>query len=168
MNGRNGRNLEWLNPALLAAAFCVIVCGVLAGRSGAIIAASLLAAVPLIAVVAALGGPAARARAAEPDTDPDGWQSFREIAAELGWATVSRRHFDTRPRQMLQRVAAAALEDRAGVDFHEPRDRDRAIALIGPDLWPLLDPLRPPSADSHAPGLDPATVDRLLTRLESL
>lgn len=159
---------RWLVPAVLAAGFGVVVCAVLAGRSGAIIAAGLVAAVPLLAVLAALGRPEPRSRSSESETDPDGWQSFRQISAELGWATVSRRHFDTRPRQMLQRVAAAALEDRAGVDFHDPRDRDRAIALIGPDLWPLLDPQRPASSDSHAPGLDPRTVDRLLTRLESL
>ena len=161
-------NLKWLVPAVLAAGFGVVVCSVLAGRSGVIISLSLLAAVPLIAVIASLGQPAARTRSAAPETDPDGWQTFRQISAELGWASVSRRHFDAHPRQMLQRVAAAALEDRAGVDFHDPRDRDRAIALIGPDLWPLLDPQRPASSDSHAPGLDPATVDRLLTRLESM
>lgn len=161
-------NLRWLNPVLLAAGWCVVVCSVLAGRSGAILAVSLLAAVPLLVVLVTLGSPRAPARVPEPSSDPDGWQSFREIAVELGWASVSRRHFDGHPRRMLQRVAAAALEDRAGVDFHDPRDRDRAIALIGADLWPLVDPQRPPSTDSHAAGLDPATVDRLLTRLESL
>lgn len=161
-------NLKWLVPVMLAAGFGVVVCSVLAGRSGAAISVSLLAAVPLIAVTASLDKPAARTRSAEPETDPDGWQTFRQISAELGWAAVSRRHFDAHPRQILQRVAAAALEDRAGVDFHDPRDRDRAIALIGPDLWPLLDPQRPASSDSHAPGLDPATVDRLLTRLENM
>jgi hypothetical protein len=157
----------WAVPALVLG-FSVIAGSVLAGVSGALIALSFAAAVPLVVLELSLG--AASRRPALPDraTPRDGWHSFRSISRELGWAKVSKRHFDSAPRRMLQRVAAAALDSRAGIDFYADRDRDRAMELIGADLWPLLDPRREPSADTNAPGLDPATIDRLLTRLEQL
>jgi hypothetical protein len=160
--------LRWLVLPVLASAFGVIAATVLAGRPGLLISLSLVAAVPLFVVFAELfRAPPVRTAATRQPAD-DGWQTFRDIAAELGWAKVSRRHFDRTPRHILQRVAAAALDDRAGIDFYSARDRDRAIALIGPELWPLLDPQRPASTDSDTRGVDPRTIDRLLTRLESL
>lgn len=160
--------LGWLVVPVLAGGACVASCSIIAGRTGALVSLSALAAVPLIVLIYALGRPAPRPNVPKPPIPPDGWKTFTSIAGELGWAKVSRRHFDHAPRQMLQRVAAAALDRRAGVDFYSARDRDRAIELIGPDLWPLIDPQRAPSTDSHAPGLDPGTIDRLLTRLETL
>ena len=160
--------LGWLVLPTIAGGCAVATCATVAGRSGALISVSLVAAVPLIVLAYSLGHPPPRPRPADPEPPPDGWQTFMDIASELGWARVSRRHFDHRPRRVLQRVTAAALETRAGVDFFAPRDRERAIALIGADLWPLVDPQRQPSTDSRAPGLDPATIDRLLTRLERL
>lgn len=160
--------LGWLVVPVLGAGACVATSSIIAGRAGALISLSAVAAVPLIVLVYALGRPAPRPTLPEPSRPPDGWKTFSGIAGELGWAKVSRRHFDHAPRQMLQRVAAAALDRRAGVDFYSARDRDRAIELIGADLWPLVDPQRTPSTDSRAPGLDPATIDRLLSRLETL
>jgi hypothetical protein len=160
--------MRWLVLPVLASAFGVAAASVLAGRSGLLLSLSLVAAVPLLVVFAELFRAPRRAAAATRRPADDGWQMFHDIAAELGWAKVSRRHFDRSPRRMLQRVAAAALDDRAGLDFYSARDRERAIALIGPDLWPLLDPQRPASTDSHTPGVDPHTIDRLLARLESL
>jgi hypothetical protein len=160
--------LGWLVLPTIAAGCAVATSAAVAGRSGALISISLVAAVPLIVLAYSLGRPASRPRPPEREPPPEGWQTFTDIAIELGWAKVSRRHFDHRPRRVLQRVTAAALETRAGVDFFSPRDRERAIALIGADLWPLVDPQRKPSTDSRAPGLDPATIDRLLTRLERL
>jgi hypothetical protein len=160
--------MRWLVLPVLASAFGVIAASVLAGRSGLLISLSLVAAVPLLVVFAELFRAPPAATPAKRQPSDDGWQTFHDIAAELGWAKVSRRHFDRTPRRMLQRVAAAALDDRAGLDFYSARDREQAIALIGPEHWPLLDPERAPSADSDAPGVDPRTIDRLLTRLESL
>lgn len=160
--------MKWLALPVIAGAFGVIAATVLAGRPGLLISLSLVAAVPLLVAFAELFRAPRWVPPAERRATDDGWQTFHDIAAELGWARVSRRHFDRTPRQMLQRVAAAALDDRAGLDFYSSRDRERAIALIGPDLWPLLDPQRPASTDSDAPGVDPHTIDRLLTRLESL
>jgi hypothetical protein len=160
--------LRWLVLPVLACAFGIIAASVLAGRPGLLISLSMVAAVPLLVVFAELfRAPQVGTSANRRPTD-DGWQTFHDIAAELGWAKVSRRHFDRTPRRMLQRIAAAALDDRAGLDFYSARDRQQAIALIGPQLWPLLDPQRPPSTDSDAPGVDPRTIDRLLTRLETL
>ena len=160
--------MRWLVLPVLASAFGVIAATVLAGRPGLLISLSLVAGVPLFVVFAELFRAPHPPAAASGQPADDGWQTFHDIAAELGWAKVSRRHFDRTPRRILQRVAAAALDDRAGIDFYSARDRDRAIALIGPELWPLLDPQRPASTDSDTRGVDPRTIDRLLTRLESL
>ena len=161
-------NRGWWLPAVLAVGVGVVACSVIAGRVGALVSLSLAATIPLVVFVLSLGRAHRRPLPPERRAAKDGWTSFREIGRELAWAKVSKRHFDSAPRRMLQRVAAAALDSRAGVDFYADRDRDRAMTLIGPDLWPLIDPRRAPSNDTASPGLDPATIDRLLTRLEQL
>lgn len=158
----------WWMPALVVLAIGVLAGGVVAGRSGALISLSVAATIPPTVALIALG--TARRRAVPPQRAArrDGWASFWQIGSELGWAKVSPRHFDGAPRRMLQRVAAAALDVRAGVDFYAPADRGRARDLIGADLWPLIDPQRESSTDSARPGIDPATIDRLLNRLEQI
>ena len=44
----------------------------------------------------------------------------------------------------------------------------RARDLVGDDIWPLVDPSRPPSFDSKAPGADLRTLTRIVDRLEQL
>jgi hypothetical protein len=48
------------------------------------------------------------------------------------------------------------------------RDPARARDLVGDDIWPLIDPSRPPSFDSKAPGADLRTLTRIVDRLEQL
>ncbi len=47
-------------------------------------------------------------------------------------------------------------------------DPERARHLVGDDIWPLVDPSRPPSFDSKAPGADLPTLTRIVDRLEQL
>lgn len=71
-------------------------------------------------------------------------------------------HFATTLRPQLQRLFAARLAQRHGVDLH--RSPDRARALVGPGLWPWLDPAAPPPA----PRLPEPELRALLDRLDAL
>ncbi|WUH95386.1 hypothetical protein OG900_37970 [Streptomyces sp. NBC_00433] len=72
-------------------------------------------------------------------------------------------HFTATLRPQLQRLFAARLAERHGVDMH--RSPKRAEALVGADLWPWIDPAHRPA---HRPD-DPEQVLRaLLDRLEAL
>ncbi|MFD7906927.1 hypothetical protein ACFVSN_41060 [Kitasatospora sp. NPDC057904] len=67
---------------------------------------------------------------------------------------------DCRPlRTRLQRLYAVRLSEAHGLRL--PADRDRAAELVGPRLWPWVDPEAPaPAATVPAPVLR-ALVDRL-------
>jgi hypothetical protein len=92
--------------------------------------------------------------------------AYRRIEDTLFWAPVSARHFDHAVRPLLSRLLAAVLAERHGVDM--TADSAAAKAAIGADLWPLVDPARPVSDDTRAPGVPLPTVMRFLARLEAL
>jgi hypothetical protein len=71
-------------------------------------------------------------------------------------------HFATTLRPQLQRLFAARLSERHGIELH--RAPERARALIGAELWPWLDPFQPPPR----PELPEPVLDALLDRLEQL
>jgi len=71
-------------------------------------------------------------------------------------------HFATTLRPQLQRLFAARLAERHGVDLH--RGPERARALVGAELWPWLDPAAPPPE----PRLTEPALRALLDRLEAL
>jgi hypothetical protein len=60
----------------------------------------------------------------------------------------------------------SALAEHHRVDA--AKDPARARQLVGDEIWPLVDPLRPPSLDSKAPGADLHTLARIVDRLEQL
>lgn len=67
-------------------------------------------------------------------------------------------------RPVLRDVAAQRLAAR-GIDI----DRDaRAAELLGPWAWALLRPDVAEPADWHAPGLDPAALEKVVEALEKL
>jgi hypothetical protein len=147
----------------LAAAYAV------AGPRGAVVAGTILAAGAVLAARAALPpGPrhGIRRRAAAAEVQAADFPGYRRIAGDLSWATTSRRHYDRIARPMLGRLLGAALAERHRVDV--ARQPDAARRLFGEDLWPLLDPARPPSDDGDAPGVDLATLARIADRLEQL
>lgn len=72
-------------------------------------------------------------------------------------------HFAATLRPQLQRLFAARLAERHGVEMY--RDPARARALVGADLWHWIDP-------EHRPAERPARPDQvlraLINRLEAL
>lgn len=69
-------------------------------------------------------------------------------------------HFDATLRPQLQRLFAARLAQRHGVQMY--RDPRRAAALVGPDLWPWIDPgHRPAQPPDHPEQVLRALLDRL-------
>ncbi len=165
-----------MRPAVIAGTTAVACClaagAVAAGPGGLFVAGCVLAALGLVitrvGVPPAAPMPSRGARRAH-GVAGDGarpFAAYRRIREALGWAGVSARHYDLATRPVLQRLLAARLAERHGID--PVRSPDRARALVGADLWPLLDPARPASADSGAPGIDMATLHRLVDRLEEL
>jgi hypothetical protein len=103
--------------------------------------------------------PPAEVRAAD-------FPAYGKISSDLGWAQVSAWHYDHGIRPLFGRLAESALAERHRVDL--ARDPARARGLVGDDIWPLIDPARPPSFDSKAPGADLRTLTRIVDRLEQL
>jgi hypothetical protein len=71
-------------------------------------------------------------------------------------------HFATTMRPQLQRLFAARLAERHGIDLR--RSPQRARGMVGPELWPWLDPDAPPPQ----PELPEPILHALLARLEAL
>jgi hypothetical protein len=71
-------------------------------------------------------------------------------------------HFGKTLRPELQRLFAARLAEHHGVDLH--RAPERARLLVGPELWPWLDPAAPPPD----PVLPASVLSELLDRLDAL
>lgn len=81
----------------------------------------------------------------------------------LATATAGDVHFRFRP--VVREVATELLLSGHGIDL----DRDPAAeALLGPALWELVRPHRPPPAVRQDPGLDWLTVESLIAGLEAL
>ena len=69
--------------------------------------------------------------------------AYQRISSDLEWARMSRRHYERILRPMLARLAAAL-------------DRPHAVGLTRPGR----------SADVDGPGVDLATLERIITTLE--
>ncbi|SCE21978.1 hypothetical protein GA0115240_14471, partial [Streptomyces sp. DvalAA-14] len=79
-----------------------------------------------------------------------------------GLGAESDLYFATTVRPQLERLFAARLAERHGVDAR--RDPARARALVGPELWPWIDPAGAPPAAA----LTEPVLRALLDRLEAL
>jgi hypothetical protein len=91
---------------------------------------------------------------------------YTKISSDLGWAPVSQWHYDHGVRPLLARLVESVLLDHHRVDA--VADPARARRLVGDEIWPLVDPSRPPSFDTKAPGADLRTLARIVDRLEHL
>ena len=83
-----------------------------------------------------------RIRRRRPAVSTAEFPAYRKMASDLSWGQVSRRHYEHGVRPMLARLAAAL---------------GRPEAVAG-------DLTAPPDADGS--GVDLATLDRIVTRLE--
>ncbi|MEW1637061.1 hypothetical protein AB0469_23645 [Streptomyces sp. NPDC093801] len=84
----------------------------------------------------------------------------RRVADALG--DDGEEHLRTVMRPQLQRLFAARLAERHGVEVH--RDPERARELVGAELWPWIDP----GAPTPRPTLPEPVLRSLLDRLEAL
>ena len=136
-----------------------------AGARGLAVAGTVLAIAVLLAarlaIVPAAPHPTGRRKRPAPDVSAEDFPAFRQIVADLGWAGASRRHYDHVTRPVFTRLVGTAQADR-GIS------QEAAEARAGSDLWPLMDPSAPLSNNSEAPGVDAATLGRIVDRLERL
>jgi hypothetical protein len=129
-------------------------CYVTAGPSGLIDAAALAAVGVLVVTRGTVRGEKTgnvrrrnlrRNRRTEDQTA--GFPAYRKIASDLVWAQISRRHYEYAARPMLARLAASL-------------GRPEAVTAY-PNGPPTGD-----AGDADGPGVDLATLDRIVTRLE--
>ncbi len=154
--------------AVVAACLVVAVAAAVFGWAGLLTA---LSAVAVVGAVAALSRvPAAPVAHRPPRPGPPvenaPFRSYRQVAEALSWAEVSPRHYDLGTRPVLVRLLAARLSDRHGVDL--AADPDAARRLVGDDVWHWLDADREVDRRGQPPGVDPATLERIVDRLEHL
>lgn len=161
-------------------AVAVLDAGYVAGKlAGLALAGTVLALVGLVTARTAIpsgagrdSGQKGRARTEAEQYQADvaaseaDFPAFLEISSDVTWATVSQRHFDHGIRPRLARLLDTRLAERHGVTIASQPARARELA--GEDLWPLVDPARPLSEDSNAPGITLAKLARIITRLEEL
>lgn len=87
------------------------------------------------------------------------WQ--RRTETLIGWSEGSRVDWDQHLRPLLAR------ELRKGVAHGT--DAETGFRLLGPDLWPWVDPSAlTPTADANQPGPGREVLGRILDRLDSL
>jgi hypothetical protein len=91
---------------------------------------------------------------------------YLRVSSDLAWAKVSWWHYDHGTRRLLTRLLTLVLTE--GHRLDPAADPERAAALVGTDLWPLVDPARPVSQDTHTPGPGLDTLARLTDVLEKL
>lgn len=157
--------LRW-GIGIVAACVALLAGTVLAGELGAVVVGIGLCGVALIAVRRRLPSyRATPARRTAPADAINAFPAFRAIRFTLGWAsgTDSANRHGRAARRLLIRLAAAVLAHRRHVDPH--REPQRARALLGPDLWPLVDPR------GQAGGQETIAdeqIHRLVDRLEEL
>jgi len=127
-----------------------------AGPAGLIDAASVAAVGALIVARGTVRGekpPAVRLKKLWPDRNGTpavsaaDFSAYRKIFSDLYWAQVSWRHYEHPLRPMLARLAAAL-------------GRPEAVAAD------LAGPGNPSARDPDGPGLDLATLERIIKRLE--
>lgn len=159
---------RWGAVATAAASVVTAVSAATAGTSGAIVALVVLWLVTLMGIRLRLPPthPRPAPRSARSVATPHTVPTYQDVERRLWPAADSLRMFDHATRPLLTRITEVLLRDRAGVDL--AAEPERARALLGAAAWTLVDPARPPSDDSHSPGIALGRIDELLTRLEEL
>jgi hypothetical protein len=82
----------------------------------------------------------------------------------LAVTTAFDVHFRLRP--IVRDVAAQRLWARHAVDLESTPER--AESLLGPEVWELARPDRPPPIEPFAPGLGVQGIERVVARLEQV
>lgn len=137
----------------------VVGAGVAYGDRGALLAVLALVLTLLTGLaLSVVGERTVRLAPAQAPADNDRMATYDRIYSSVLLAATSERHRDLALRPILLRVVAAELEDGGPAAVQE---------RVGADWWRVLDPDRPASGDSHAPGVTPAQLGALLDRWET-
>lgn len=165
-------SLRLIATAAVFTALAVLAAGyIAAGTAGVAIAGTALALAGLgvtraLVVSArpvrrpAQGSPAAGRR------DQSDFPLYLEIAADITWAGVSQRHYERGLQARLARILDARLTERYGIVAAD--QPERAAALAGPQLWPLIDPAAPSTSNHDAAGVSLTRLAQAVTKLEGL
>ena len=156
---------------LAAAGAAVLVVAIAVSAFGAAGLVVSLSAIAVVAATVALSRvPAAPVPPPRPRPGPPvenaPFRSYRQVAEALSWAEISPRHYDLVTRPLLQQVLASRLADHHRVDL--ATDPEAARRLVGDDVWHWLDPDREVDRRGQPPGVDLATLTRIVERLESV
>jgi hypothetical protein len=97
-----------------------------------------------------------------PEREPQ-LPTVARLEREVTLATANAFDFHVRLRPTFREIAEHRLFDRYGIALDgEP---ERASAILGPDVWELVRPDRPPPRDRHSEGLP---AERLRHAVETL
>jgi hypothetical protein len=99
----------------------------------------------------------------EPETND--LEQLRQVARQLDAARASSHGVERELRPLLRTIAAARLA-RRGVDLD--RQEERALHLLGPELWELVRPGGSRGGSRVEGGLTEERVHALLERLEAV
>jgi hypothetical protein len=92
--------------------------------------------------------------------------SLVRVERELAIGASSAFDVHHRLRPAFTELATSLLSWRRGIDLDA--DPDAARAVLGDDLWELIEPDRPAPAERAGPGLDERAVERVVTALERI
>ena len=90
---------------------------------------------------------------------------FVRLERIVAWSGENGLSAHTRLRPVLVEIAEARLA-RRGVRLD--RDVGEARRLLGPAVWDLVRPDRPPPPDGDAPGIPPHRLEEIIDALEAL
>jgi hypothetical protein len=86
---------------------------------------------------------------------------LERLERELPMATETAFDFHARLRPVVREIAGMRLASR-GLSLEEGQD------VLGEEVWEIVRPDRRPPSDRHAEGIPPASLRRLVERLEAL
>ncbi|MFF2080081.1 hypothetical protein ACFVXG_35640 [Kitasatospora sp. NPDC058162] len=147
--------IELAGPAVLAEILCALVGGWPGAGAGVVLLA-------LTGLLLARRVAGAEARPFTLLRQPRGTDVYEQGLGDWRWTV--RQGLDPQGDAgplcaRLQRLYAVRLAEVHGLNL--PADRDRAAELLGPRLWPWIDPLAPRPAEVFPPEVLHELVDRL-------
>ena len=102
-------------------------------------------------------------RTTEPVQRPS---SLVRLEREVSMAGSAAFDLHLRLRATVSAIATELLSSRRGIDLRT--DPEAARAVLGEDVWELVRPDRPAPTVRHAPGIDDAELERVVTALERI
>ncbi len=158
------RPRRFLLPIAAVAGFLLL--GYLDARGpGVAVAALVLVAVLLVVLRAGLQPSGPVVSVPKPRDRNAGFPRYRELVTALRFADVDPVRFEQATRPVLVGIFARVLSEEH--DVQVGTDPERARALIGPQLWSLLEPV-PAQGKSNVHRLPRKVLEDMVSRLEDL